>query len=197
MTNKREAILEATLHLLASKGLHGFSIKQVAELAGVAAGTVYLYFHDRDDLIQQLHLKVLERVASHLFAYHQPTQPLFKQYRQFCLSLWQLFLAEPDILLSKSQFDHMPPDVLHNQHASAKVTFLPLITFFSRGRDEGVMKDLPDDFLFALSFGPYFDLVRKHMVGLISVDEAMQEKMIVASWDAIVLPRTDAGSLTQ
>ncbi|MEX0614479.1 MAG: TetR/AcrR family transcriptional regulator, partial [Methylophaga sp.] len=36
---KRDAILNATLELLASSGFHGFSIKQLAAKAGVATGT--------------------------------------------------------------------------------------------------------------------------------------------------------------
>lgn len=194
MINKREAILEATLHLLATKGLHGFSIKQVAEAAGVAAGTVYLYFHDRDDLIHQLHARVIEIIAQHIFAEHQPQRSLFDQYRQLCLSFWRLFLVHPDILLSKAQFDHLSPEVLRNQHFDARATFHPLIAFFARGRDEGVMKNLPDEFLFALSFEPYFDLVRKHMLGLIDVSDQLLENTIAASWDAISLRRDPASS---
>lgn len=187
MMNKREAILEATLQLLASKGFHGFSIKQVAEQAGVAAGTVYLYFHDRDDLIRQLHVGIVEKVARHIFAEHRSQESLFDQYRQLCLSFWGLFLQEPAILLSKVQFDHLPPDVLRIRHADTKTTLYPLMTFFEQGREKEVMKNFPDEVLFALGFEPYFDLVRKHMLGLLHIDEPMLELTIAASWDAIAL----------
>lgn len=183
--NKREAILHATLHLLAHKGFHGFSIKQVADSAGVAAGTVYLYFNDREDLILQLHTQIMDQVAQHIFAEHDPQQPLFEQFRQLCLSLWHLFKRNPEIVLSKNQFDHLPPDLLRNRHADAKTTFYPLISFFERGRKEGVLKDLPDDILFSLGFEHYFALARKVMIGLVDLDDRVLEALILAGWDAI------------
>lgn len=183
--NKREAILEASLHLLANKGFHGFSIKQVADHAGVAAGTVYLYFKDREDLILQLHTQISEKVAQVIFAEHDPHQSLFNQYRQLCQSFWQMFADQPDILLSKVQFDHLPPDVLRERHEGAKSIFHPLIAFFERGRHELVMKNFSDEILFSLGFEPYFALARKQMLGLVEVTTLSLESLIAASWDAI------------
>lgn len=183
--NKREAILQATLHLLAHKGFHGFSIKQVADQAGVAAGTVYLYFNDREDLILQLDAQIMEQVAQYIFANHNPRQPLFDQFQQLCLSFWHFFKQNPEILLSKNQFDHLPPDVLRNRHADAKTIFYPLITFFESGRDSGALKSLPNEVLFSLAFEHFFALARNAMIGLVNVDEEMLKSIILASWDAI------------
>lgn len=185
--NKREAILDATLRLLAHKGFHGFSIKQVAEQAGVAAGTVYLYFHDRDDLIRQLHSDILARVAQYIFAEHDSKKTLFEQYRHLCLSFWYFCEEQPDMLLCKAQFDHLPPDVIRIQHTDAKATFFPLVTFFDQGRSSGIMNDLPDEILFSLGFEPYFDLARKHALELIRIDEALLDRVILLSWNAITV----------
>jgi len=185
--NKREAILDATLTLLASKGFHGFSIKQVADHAGVAAGTVYLYFADREDLILQLQTVIIEKIATHIFARHDETKPLFVQYRQFCLSFWGLFAQEPDVLLSKAQFDHLPPALLSEKYEHAREILHPLMTFLERGRQESVLKDMPDEVLFSLAFECYFILARKNMLDLVKIDDATLEKIIVAGWDAIAL----------
>lgn len=183
--SKREAILDATLNLLASKGFHGFSIKQVADQAGVAAGTVYLYFADREDLIQQLQIAIVDKVGEYIFAQHDQEQTLFLQYQQFCHSFWQLFLQHPNILLSKVQFDHLPPAVVNAKHEHAKQALSQLTIFLERGRKERVMKNLPDEVLFSLGFEPYFSLARKQLLGLITIDTAMLEKIICANWDAI------------
>lgn len=187
--NKRDAILDATLALLASKGFHGFSIKQVADKAGVAAGTVYLYFSDRDDLIQQLHTAIIEIIAQHIFVGHDQQQPLFAQYRQFCLGFWRLFLTRPEILLSKAQFDHLPPDILSLKYEDAKTVLYPLMAFLESGRQARVLKDMPDEVLFSVGFESYFALARKHLLGLVHIEAEMLEKIIAASWDAITLPK--------
>ena len=183
--NKREAILQATLHLLAHKGFHGFSIKQVADLAGVAAGTVYLYFNDREDLILQLDAQIMEQVAQYIFANHNPRQPLFDQFQQLCLSFWHFFKQNPEIQLSKNQFEHLPPEVLRNRHADAKTIFYPLITFFESGRADASLKNLPNEVLFSLAFEHFFALARNAMIGLIDIDDMMLEDIVLASWDAI------------
>lgn len=48
----REAILEASGHLLAKDGPEGISLSQVAHLAGVNRGTAYQHFETRENLIQ-------------------------------------------------------------------------------------------------------------------------------------------------
>ena len=49
--NKREAILRAAIDIFAERGFFTAQVADVARAAGVAAGTVYLYFHSKDDLL--------------------------------------------------------------------------------------------------------------------------------------------------
>ena len=185
MVNKCETILAATLKLLASKGFHGFSVRDVAKEAGVATGTLYLYFEDREDLINKLHGQIINRVASELRATHQGGLLLQDQFKNLGRTFWQLFMREPEILLSKGQFDHLPPDLLRSLHEVARQELTLLFDFFSQGRASTELKDLPDDILFSLGFEPIFEIARKKLLGLIEVDDAMLEKIIGASWEAI------------
>ena len=58
-TDKREAILAAALRLVARLGLHNTPMSAVAREAGVAAGTLYLYFPSKEAMINALYLDVL------------------------------------------------------------------------------------------------------------------------------------------
>ena len=58
--DKREAILAAALRLIARLGLHATPMSAVAREAGVAAGTLYLYFPSKEAMINALYLDVLE-----------------------------------------------------------------------------------------------------------------------------------------
>ncbi|HET8654428.1 MAG TPA: TetR/AcrR family transcriptional regulator [Longimicrobiaceae bacterium] len=65
--DKREAILAATLRLVARSGLHNAPMSAIAREAGVAVGTAYLYFDGKDALINSLYLAVVrERDATAL-----------------------------------------------------------------------------------------------------------------------------------
>src|SRR5436309_1338239 len=48
---KREAILRAATDMFAERGFFNAQVADVARAAGVAAGTVYLYFRSKDDLL--------------------------------------------------------------------------------------------------------------------------------------------------
>src|SRR2546423_480542 len=49
--SKRDAILRAAIDLFAERGYFNSQVADVARAAGVAAGTVYLYFKSKDDLL--------------------------------------------------------------------------------------------------------------------------------------------------
>jgi TetR/AcrR family transcriptional regulator, fatty acid metabolism regulator protein len=49
--DKREAILRAATDVFAGRGFFNAQVADVARAAGVAAGTVYLYFRSKDDLL--------------------------------------------------------------------------------------------------------------------------------------------------
>lgn len=185
--NKCDTILDSTLNLLASRGFHGFSIRDVAKDAGVATGTVYLYFEDRDDLIKKLHNQIIETVGREVFVTAGRELSLYQQFHQMCSNFWALFKKQPAIILSKGQFDHLPPDLLRSRHEEAKVVLEPLFTFFIRGRNERALKDLPDEILFSLAFEPYFEIARKSLQGFVAVDDEMLERIIRASWDSIAI----------
>src|SRR5436853_5092642 len=48
---KRELILRAATDVFAGRGYFNAQVADVARAAGVAAGTVYLYFRSKDDLL--------------------------------------------------------------------------------------------------------------------------------------------------
>jgi TetR/AcrR family fatty acid metabolism transcriptional regulator len=49
--DKRTAILRAAIDVFAGRGFFNAQVADVARVAGVAAGTVYLYFRSKDDLL--------------------------------------------------------------------------------------------------------------------------------------------------
>lgn len=52
--DKREAILKAATRVFARNGYFQSQVADIARAAGVAAGTVYLYFRSKDDLLVSL-----------------------------------------------------------------------------------------------------------------------------------------------
>jgi TetR/AcrR family fatty acid metabolism transcriptional regulator len=52
--DKRERILRAAVKVFAKNGFHATRVSEVAKAAGVADGTIYLYFKSKDELLVSL-----------------------------------------------------------------------------------------------------------------------------------------------
>jgi TetR/AcrR family transcriptional regulator, fatty acid metabolism regulator protein len=48
-----QSIQEATMRVISRKGMAAATVQEIADEAGVAKGTIYLYFRDRDELIEK------------------------------------------------------------------------------------------------------------------------------------------------
>ncbi len=61
---KRDLILRAAIDTFAARGFFNAQVADVAKSAGIAAGTVYLYFRSKDDLL----ISIFERTMSEAIA---------------------------------------------------------------------------------------------------------------------------------
>jgi TetR/AcrR family fatty acid metabolism transcriptional regulator len=64
--DKRERILDAAVRVFAKKGFHATRVSEVAKAAGVADGTIYLYFRSKEELLVSLFEDRVERLLAFL-----------------------------------------------------------------------------------------------------------------------------------
>jgi TetR/AcrR family fatty acid metabolism transcriptional regulator len=64
--DKRERILDAAVRVFARKGFYATRVSEVAKAAGVADGTIYLYFKSKDELLVSLFEDRVERLLAFL-----------------------------------------------------------------------------------------------------------------------------------
>ena len=76
--DKRERILNAAVRVFAKNGFYATRVSEVAKAAGVADGTIYLYFRSKDELLVSLFEDRVER----LLAYMKHELPLRKDSRE-------------------------------------------------------------------------------------------------------------------
>jgi TetR/AcrR family fatty acid metabolism transcriptional regulator len=60
VADKREAILRAATTVFANKGFFNSKVADIAKAAGVADGTVYLYFKNKDDILHSIFDRAME-----------------------------------------------------------------------------------------------------------------------------------------
>ncbi len=87
---RREAILAAALEEFSARGFAATRLEDVAHSAGVAKGTIYLYFRDKENLFQELIRSQLSPVVGTLQAAFGTERPL----REVAEHAADLFLRE-------------------------------------------------------------------------------------------------------
>jgi TetR/AcrR family fatty acid metabolism transcriptional regulator len=65
--NKEEDILEAAVKVFAKYGYHNSRINQIAKEAGVASGSVYLYYKNKEVVLASIFKKVWEQMYNEIF----------------------------------------------------------------------------------------------------------------------------------
>jgi AcrR family transcriptional regulator len=75
-TARREAILAAALDEFSARGFEGARLDDVAKRAGVAKGTIYIYFRDNQSLFQELGRSMLTPLVGNIEAMGREDIPL-------------------------------------------------------------------------------------------------------------------------
>ena len=79
--DKREAILAAALELFVERGFYGTAVPEIADRAGVGAGTIYRYFESKEALVNEIFREqklLFGRIALDDFP---ATAPIREQFR--------------------------------------------------------------------------------------------------------------------
>ena len=81
---KYEMILEAALKVIAENGFHGSQVSRIAKEAGVADGTIYLYFKNKEDILISLFQERLGSLVSMFNSSIQETNTAHEALRKVC-----------------------------------------------------------------------------------------------------------------
>lgn len=64
---KKAAIMDAAIEIFAREGFHRATIRQIAEKAGMAVGTLYLYFENKDGVLREIFMRDIDEHLDRLF----------------------------------------------------------------------------------------------------------------------------------
>lgn len=95
---RRDTIQCAAQRVIAQRGLAGASMAAIAEEAGVAKGTLYLYFKDRDDLLDHAAGRIFDEVLERLKGVLAGGHPLRESLRELVLTKLAFFDANQEFL---------------------------------------------------------------------------------------------------
>lgn len=153
----REEILQAALSVFTEKGFHAASMKEIAEKADFATGTLYSFFESKEELYKDLLLDQCVRIGrifdgalregadeyDTLFRFIHTKMRVYREYRHI-LELYNFGLRGGDIVLHQATHD---ADVrgLYDKLLQR------LAEVFERGIKRGIFKPI-DPYDLALAF---------------------------------------------
>ena len=191
-SDKRQAIIEAALDLIAANGFHGTPTSQIAAEAGVGTGSIYRYFKDKEDLIHQVFQHVADQISRAILRDRDPDAPLREQYLRLGFNTFYFMVKNPKIQAFNEQYFSSPFGVSHKReilvmdrtHRDAG-DVPPVHGLLKSGRDQQIIKDLPLGVLLALAFAPILFVARDVSTGVLEMEPETVRKIIEACWDAI------------
>lgn len=188
-SDKRDAIIRATVNLISEYGFHGAPIALVAKEAGVGAGTIYRYFKDKDHLVAEIFRGIDEELKKTLLIKYDRTLSIRDRFLHLCRGVFHYGVHYPREFRFIEQFYHSPYGTnLRREKLFCRACGTdddPLGQVFLAGQEQQVIKDLPVVALLALAIGPIVFLIKDQINGLVQLDEATINGTIAACWDAI------------
>lgn len=144
--NKREAILEAALKLLAEKGVHNTPISAIAKEAGTGMGTIYNYFPNKEQLINELYLEIKGQ-EQQLFDAFDSSKPIRTQFEVYYSAIVHFFMQHPLYFKFIEQLQASPL-IWAETRVEAGKTMLPVHQLVLKGQEDRIIKNInPDELL--------------------------------------------------
>jgi TetR/AcrR family fatty acid metabolism transcriptional regulator len=113
--HKRLAILQAAGQVFARKGFEPATLEAVAREAGLAKGTLYLYFKNKEDLYFHTVLHMLESLQSCILRQAERSAGALEKMRAIALGQFDFFLRHRDTLQLFASFSSPSLARLHKR----------------------------------------------------------------------------------
>jgi TetR/AcrR family fatty acid metabolism transcriptional regulator len=98
---KHAQIIEAAIEVFAEKGFHAARVSDVARRAGVADGTIYLYFKSKDDLLLSIFEQKMDELIDGVraaIAVHDDPRDKLRAFAAFHFGLVERHRAAAEVL---------------------------------------------------------------------------------------------------
>lgn len=184
IVDKKRALLNATLTLIHNNGFHDTSMSKIAKLAGVAPATIYLYFENKQDLINKLYLDVKLSFSICAFKGYDADMPVKKGFEIIWYNIAEYKLNQINEATFLSQCDNTP--IIDEQFRKEGLKHLrPLLDLWEKGQKEGIIKELSPYVLYAYTIYPLSFLISMQGQDLYNVNKKAWNGVFKAAWDSI------------
>ncbi len=138
---KRQAILEQAIRTFAELGFRGADMQMIADRAGVGKGTVYRYFHSKEDLFWATTFEVVVRLEKRVFKAMVGVEGACAKIRAAGIAYAEFFESNPQCLevfvQDRAEFRGTAPESHREYH---RQLFQKFETVLQQGIEAGELR---------------------------------------------------------
>ena len=181
---KKYSIFNAAMELITTNGFAETSMAQIAERAQVSAATIYIYFQNKEDLLNKLFLYIKEESAETILNGVSDVTSVKMGLQLFWSNTYQYSIANPIKFAFGEQFSNSP---LINRLSKdeGRYSYQPLFELLNKGIVEGILKDVPLYLLATYVLAPLTQLIKAELNREIKISEQLLTEAFSMAWDAI------------
>ena len=182
--DKRNALIQATVALVNNNGFHATPMSKIAKMANVSPATIYLYFENKQDLVNKTYIEVKKKYSDFAFAHYKDTMTVEEGFEHIWRRIADFKLNDYDNAMFLAQCDNTPIIDEPSLHAGIK-HLQPLLDLWERGKQEGVIKPISDYLLYAYAINPLSFLMIAQKRGAFQLDKEQIEQAYQSAWNSI------------
>jgi TetR/AcrR family transcriptional regulator, repressor of fatR-cypB operon len=184
LKDKREAILQAMLELVAERGFHDAPMSLVARRAGTSAGIIYHYFPSKDELIRALYLHVKAKMGRFLIEGQVVDMPAEQAFKRVWMNAYRFYRTHQQEVKFLDQYENSPycggsPEMEALVQQDQNIALL--LNLFRPRSAGGPLKDLPREAVAELTLGVAARLAKRAK----PLKTKALEEIAAACWKAV------------
>ena len=159
--HKEFVIRQEAIGMIVSEGFDGLSMQKLAKKANISASTIYIYFENREDLLNKLYLEVQDKFERDALAN-------FSSDLSFEDGLWRQWqnrlkniVENPLAFQFYEQFRNSP--LINHKDIKPAQFRKQMNDFVSNAVQNQWIKDLPPEIFWAIAYGPFYTLIKFHL----------------------------------
>ncbi len=182
--DKRNALIKATIELVNNNGFHATPMSKIAKMANVSPATIYLYFENKQDLVNQTYIEVKAKYTVYAFKTYNEDMPVETGFELIWKRIADFKLKEFENAMFLAQCDNTP--IIDEESRQEGIKHLqPLLDLWARGKKEGIIKPISDYLLYAYSINPLSFLMISQKREAFKLDKTNLEEAYQSAWNSI------------
>ena len=184
--DKRNALIRATIELVNNDGFHATPMSKIAKMANVSPATIYLYFENKQDLVNKTYIEVKAVYTKYAFETYDKSLSVEKGFEIIWKRIADFKIKESDNAMFLAQCDNTPMiDELSRQEGIKHLQ--PLLDLWERGKKEQIIKPISDYLLYAYAINPLSFLMMVQNRDAFQLNDTHIQEAYQAAWDSIKL----------